>query len=394
MTSSAWGALNAPSARLWAIIRHYLWDRELRWGRQGTSRLTLAVCATLAGLAWLAGHADVDAWSQTGRIRPIYNGAEVQAQALSQEMVGWIGVALAARVGFGWLIALLDVVLYRRLSGRPFDWEGMINLSVVNLVYRFSLLATVFVGLQDPLVAGYQALLAWVPTVAAVDGVWALVLAALLGDFVFYWSHRWSHKNRLLWNLGHVNHHRNQNLTQLTHAIDALFLNVPLGTVLVLLGLPVLGKLLAFDISQAGWLLIAAMLIDTWTDPSHSPTLYWLEARSRLLRAWRWLVVTPGVHYTHHSREDRHNLSDGCNFGARFTLWDRLFGTYCEPPRELPEVGLFSPTADYCRTPVRFLFKPCVRMFLELRQNPLRYWPRIILGPTSYDPPNPVHMEF
>jgi sterol desaturase/sphingolipid hydroxylase (fatty acid hydroxylase superfamily) len=38
------------------------------------------------------------------------------------------------------------------------------------------------------------------------------------------------------------------------------------------------------------------------------------------------VVITPVYHRVHHSVE--HNQS---NFAATFSLWDRLFGTYCDP---------------------------------------------------------------
>ena len=100
--------------------------------------------------------------------------------------------------------------------------------------------------------------------------------------------------------------------------------------------------------------------------------------------------MTPGVHFTHHSREGRFNICNGSNFGARLTIWDRLFGTYAEPPEYVPEVGLFDDKADYCKTPLRFLLHPYVRLYSELKQNNVRYWPLIIFGTTAYEPPNPV----
>ena len=45
--------------------------------------------------------------------------------------------------------------------------------------------------------------------------------------------------------------------------------------------------------------------------------------------ALRWLIVTPDVHRTHHSIQQREGNS---NFGQVFTIWDRLFGTYVDRP--------------------------------------------------------------
>ena len=49
--------------------------------------------------------------------------------------------------------------------------------------------------------------------------------------------------------------------------------------------------------------------------------------------AWRsnwleWLVVTPRYHQINHSSDPQHYRS---NLGSLLTVWDRLFGTYCDP---------------------------------------------------------------
>jgi hypothetical protein len=106
-----------------------------------------------------------------------------------------------------------------------------------------------------------------------------------------------------------------------------------------------------------------------------------------LVKVFRYVFVSNNIHYTHHSREDRHNIRNGCNFGARVTLWDRLFGTYCEPPQQRPKTGLYRNNRDYCGPPVRFILSPWVRMAKELHRNKWRYWPKILFGPTSYVPP-------
>ena len=40
----------------------------------------------------------------------------------------------------------------------------------------------------------------------------------------------------------------------------------------------------------------------------------------------RWLIVTPQMHHVHHSAVQHETDS---NFGDVFSVWDRLFGTYC-----------------------------------------------------------------
>lgn len=193
-----------------------------------------------------------------------------------------------------------------------------------------------------------------------------------------------------------MNHHRTQNLTQLTQAVDpqSLLLDTAGGKVFVLLLLPLVTKLFSLDVISSGWALLVIIIFDAWTDPSHSVVLYYAEKKIKLLGVFRSFLVTPAVHYTHHSREEAHNVSDGCNFAARFTLWDRLFGTYVEPPTTPPETGLFHEETDYCLNPVRFILHPYAKMFIELKSNKIMYWPAILFGSTSYDPPNSSGLHY
>jgi hypothetical protein len=178
----------------------------------------------------------------------------------------------------------------------------------------------------------------------------------------------------------------------LTNAADppSLLLNVAGGKVFVLLLLPFITKLFTVDIRDAGWVLPAAVIFDALADPAHSIVITHLETRSRALRMLRWVFVTPGVHYTHHAREEQFNLCNGSNFGARLTIWDRLFGTYSEPPAYIPEVGLYGEKVDYCKTPLRFLFAPYIKLYQELKLNNVKHWPAILFASTAYTPPNAI----
>jgi sterol desaturase/sphingolipid hydroxylase (fatty acid hydroxylase superfamily) len=301
----------------------------------------------------------------------------------------------AFRLVFMATIALLDIAFYKKITGDSFDYEAMINFAIVNFFFIFSAIFVFLNPMITYLISLYVSALHVVPTIVHLNGVAALLVACLIGDFCFYWSHRWGHGIRFLWNLGHINHHRSRKLSQLTNSADPpfLLLNVAGGKVFALLLLPLITKLFSVDIRDAGWVLVAAVIFDALADPSHSVVLTHLETRSRALRALRWIFVTPGVHFTHHAREDRFNLCNGSNFGARLTIWDRLFGTYAEPPSYIPEVGLFDDDADYCKTPLRFLLVPYVKLYGELKQNNIKYWPAILFGSTAYNPPNPIEAK-
>lgn len=395
MTMTAAAAAPAEehrAVRLLRWLKSWLWDRDIRLRRSGTQMIVLAALSVVALATELSYHQQAAGLLGLLRAKSMLIFYNVKAVALSDvdvSIASWLIVAGAARVIFGVAVGIADVVLYKRIMGRSFDWEGMINIAVVNVLF----LMTTILTFTNPAVTGllhrYQSVLAGVPTLIDLNGSLALIVACLIGDFCYYWSHRICHKVRFFWNLGHVNHHRSENLSQLTQAVDpqSYLLDAAGGKVFVLLLLPILTKVFSFDMRGAGWAFIAFVAIDAWTNPSHSIVLYHAETRWRFLRRFRAVLITPAVHYTHHSREQAHNISDGSNFGARFVFWDKLFGTYMEPPSYIPETGLYGERVDYCRTPLRYVFSPYVTMLKELWHNEPRHWPAIVFGSTSYTPP-------
>lgn len=373
-----------------------LWQADIKFKRNGKQAIALYTISAVCIVWWLYGWiTHIPGIFTAGKQRIFYGVEEMPLSGLATPVAHMIVLACVFRIVFGLIMGLLDMAFYKRITGRPFDWESMINVSVVNTIFIFTILFSFMNPLFEWPLRYYELMIQQVPTIAHFSGPVALLLICLIGDFCFYWSHRWCHNIRLFWNLGHVNHHRNRNLTQLTCSVDpsTLILNASGGKSFILLLLPIFMKLFTFNITDAGWLLLAAIAFDTLTDPSHSPTLYFLEMKFKPLRWLRYVFVTTGVHFVHHSREHRHDIKGGCNFGARFTLWDRIFGTYAEPPNYIPESGLFSEQTDYCINPVRYLFHPGVRLFRELKQNKLKHWPRILFGSTAYEPPVPVNTK-
>ncbi|WNG15924.1 sterol desaturase family protein [Cystobacter fuscus] len=389
-------AAKAEERLHWAgVLKQWIWDKNIRLERTGPQAIVFAVIAAVALAVELSYHQGALSLREALSAQSVvifYNVKAVLLSSVDASIGSWIIAISFARILFGLVVGIADMVFYEKITGRPFDWNAMVTISAVNVVFLLTAVFTFMNPAVTDLLVQYERLIQHVPTLVNLNGALALVVAALIGDFCFYWSHRWCHKVRFFWNLGHVNHHRSKNLSQLTQAVDpqSFFLDTAGGKVFVLLLLPVMTKLFTLDFRDSGWALIVLLVLDVWTNPSHSVVLYYAENRSRVLRWFRWFLVTPAVHFTHHSREPEHNLTDGCNFGARVTLWDRLLGTYVEPPPRIPEAGLFSEETDYCNNPVRFIFHPYVRMFTELRQNELKYWPAILFGPTTYDPPVPV----
>jgi sterol desaturase/sphingolipid hydroxylase (fatty acid hydroxylase superfamily) len=371
---------------------HWLWHADIHFKKTGKHRIAFLLCFGLAMVLWLLTHGGIQyipTFFSAEKLRVFYGVAEVPVSGMAAPIAYLLALSCVVRLVFETCIGIADLVFYKKIRGRPFDYESMFNVAIVNVIFTFTILTTFANPYAQEWLAHYDRLIAGVPTLINLGGPIALLLACLIGDFCFYWSHRLCHNIRFFWNVGHVNHHRNRNLTQLTFSIDphSFLVNANGGQVFALLMLPLLMKIFSLSIIDAGWAFFVLAFFDILAGPSHSTTLYYLELRFKLLRAVRYVFVTAAVHTVHHSREARHDLAGGCNFGARFTLWDRLFGTYAEPPAYITESGLFSDTTDFCINPIRYIAHPPLRMFKELRLNKLRTWPSIIFGNTSYEPP-------
>ena len=148
---------------------------------------------------------------------------------------------------------------------------------------------------------------------------WLLIaVSMLLLDFFYFLAHIISHYTPSIWRF-HKIHHADEHVTAfsslLHHPFESIYVASFVTGLAVILGMPVL-VLVYFGIALAAHAVF-----------SHADIIL-PEALDRKLR---WIVVTPDVHRTHHSQ----NLAEGnSNFGAMFTIWDRVFGTYVDQPRE------------------------------------------------------------
>ncbi len=154
---------------------------------------------------------------------------------------------------------------------------------------------------------------------------WLLILISFLVlDFLYFLSHFILHHVPLFWRL-HKIHHADEHVTAfsslLHHPFESIFVALFITGFVVVLGLPVL-VYLNFGLALALHAVFAHANV---------------ALPAQLDRKLRILFVTPDVHRTHHSQ----SLSEGnSNFGAMFTIWDRLFGTYVDHPKE--PVGMLS----------------------------------------------------
>lgn len=146
---------------------------------------------------------------------------------------------------------------------------------------------------------------------------WARLLAGIcLLDLTHYLTHRLLHSSGTLWRLHEV-HHSESDLDATTgfrfHPAEALIMQgAPLATI-ALFGVP------ATAVLAEGMIVL---LQDFFTHAN-------VAMPAKADRFLRVLIITPGLHRTHHSELI---VEQNTNFGTIFSLWDRLFGTYQAEP--------------------------------------------------------------
>jgi sterol desaturase/sphingolipid hydroxylase (fatty acid hydroxylase superfamily) len=172
-----------------------------------------------------------------------------------------------------------------------------------------------------PLYLAYQYRLFEIPATSLV----ALVVLFVLVDFAEYWFHRAAHRVRFMW-ASHAVHHSTTRFN-LTAAVRLPWTGALSGAVFFFLPLTLIG----FHPLALIGMLFLNLLYQFFLHTEHAPRLGPLE----------WVLNTPSHHRVHHAS----NAS--CldkNFGGVFIIWDRMFGTFAEAPKdEKLRFGLVSP---------------------------------------------------
>jgi sterol desaturase/sphingolipid hydroxylase (fatty acid hydroxylase superfamily) len=145
-----------------------------------------------------------------------------------------------------------------------------------------------------------------------------ILLGMLLLDVSIYWQHRLFHAIPLLWRLHRV-HHADTSFDTTTgvrfHPLEiVLSMGIKLG-IIALFGIAPIA-VLVFEMA------LSAGSLFTHTN------LYLPAAFERRLR---WFIVTPEMHRIHHSW---HKDETDSNFSFHLSLWDRIFRSYRDAPRD------------------------------------------------------------
>jgi sterol desaturase/sphingolipid hydroxylase (fatty acid hydroxylase superfamily) len=193
-------------------------------------------------------------------------------------------------------------------------------------------LCVLVLALGSLLVAGRGALLRylgplpWDNFVAPLQRWPALyvVICLFALDLAGYWAHRVAHATTWSWAF-HRMHHSDEQVdlsTAFRHNPVEILWNFAFHTIVVLV--------LAVPFETRGLFVLLATCHNQWSHANVALPAGW----DRRLRG---LLVTPRTHLMHHSTN---RWESSHNYGAIFSVWDRLFGTYLVPLRAPARFGI------------------------------------------------------
>lgn len=164
---------------------------------------------------------------------------------------------------------------------------------------------------------------------------WPWLLAFFGGDLCYYLYHRAGHRVGLFWAI-HGVHHQSDTFNFSVAMRHPWFSDT--YAVLFYVPMPLLGV-------PAKHFFFAISII----------SFYALTVHSRFFRRPSLgLFVTPQTHIVHHATNPRYLDR---NFGAMFSLWDRLFGTHVEVvPDDPPVVGCLSGNLTHSGARAQWVF--------------------------------------
>jgi len=182
---------------------------------------------------------------------------------------------------------------------------GVINATIAGVLFGAAMLLVTEWARQQPF-----GLLHWLEPHAPVWVLWPVGL--VLFDAWMYGWHVLNHKLPLLWRF-HAVHHADREMDASSamrfHTGEIILSGSARLAVLPLIGLT-MPQLLLYEL-----VLLPVILFH------HSN----VRIPARLDAALRWLIVTPWMHWVHHSRWRPETDS---NYASVLSIWDRIFGTF------------------------------------------------------------------
>ncbi len=226
---------------------------------------------------------------------------------MTESLFAFKPVAAAVALGIMWLLEGLIPMFEGRRERVRHDASnvalGVLNAVVASLIFAgATLVATEWAR------ANSFGVLHWF----GVEGVWAFALGFVLFDLWQYLWHRLNHRVPLLWRF-HAVHHADRELSASSglrfHTGEIVLSSIARLAVLPLLGMTV-GQVLVYEA-----VLLPVILFHHGNVGIPGGADRWL----------RWLIVTPWMHWVHHS--DYQPETDS-NYSSVFSFWDRIFRSF------------------------------------------------------------------
>lgn len=257
-----------------------------------------------------------------------------------------ISLRLGAFLGVLAVMALWEHVAPRRpLSASRWQrWSSNLGLVAIDAVLLRVLRPLAAVGAA--IVAAEQG---WglFHVLAVPPGIAVLVSVVVL-DLAIYLQHVVFHKVPLLWRLHRV-HHTDVDLDATSgvrfHPFEIVLSLLIKMAIIVALGAPAVA------------VIVFEVLLNATAMFNHA-NVRLPGAVDRVLRA---VIVTPDMHRVHHSV---HRDETDSNYGFNLSLWDRLFGTYREQPRD-GHLGMTIGLTEFRSMPDRWLPRLLIQPFVR-----------------------------
>lgn len=132
----------------------------------------------------------------------------------------------------------------------------------------------------------------------------------IIGDFIYYWGHRWSHEINFLWS-GHLPHHQSEEYNLTT----ALRQGALQGTILYPIYLPM--AILGCPIEMFLVIGVSNKLYQFWIHTRAIDKVPLIEG----------ILNTPSAHRVHHAVNEEYVDK---NYGGTFMIFDKWFGTWVD----------------------------------------------------------------
>ena len=220
------------------------------------------------------------------------------------------------------LVELAALIL---LVGIFMFWEKRSPARNVNhRVSKFDLLVVLNLSLFSLLcktLIPYDAYWTSLAPFAKINSVLRYGGAVLSIDFILYWVHRFMH-HRLLWK-SHRFHHTPRELNWLTGLYTS-------GTHIAMYVIPqLLICFYIFGFTRVEMLIVVVLsyFVQFWQHAN-------IDIDGGFLK---YIFVTPSSHRVHHASGAK---TFNTNFGAVFSFWDVLFGTYHHPTKDKYPLGV------------------------------------------------------